>query len=333
MALIDTLESAWYGSGRAPWWTAPLAALYGGAVSLRGALYRRGWLRSVRLPVPVVVVGNVTAGGTGKTPLTIALAEALRERGYRPGVVSRGYGGRQREPLLLGDAPEPAQVGDEPCLIRAGGVPVAVGRDRPAAARLLLDAGCDVLIADDGLQHYRLARDVEVCVIDGVRRFGNRRLLPAGPLREPLDRLRRVDLRVCNGGAAEAGEYPMQLRGGEAVALDGGRMQALANFAGQRVHALAAIGNPRRFFDSLRGYGIEPIEHAFADHHDFVATELEFGDGLPLLMTDKDAVKCRRFARPNWWRVPVQAQLPDAFYAALVERLGGLRRETGSPAT
>ncbi len=333
MALIDTLESAWYGNGRAPWWTAPLAALYGGVIRLRGALYRRGWLHSVRLPVPVVVIGNLTVGGTGKTPLTIALARALRERGCRPGVVSRGYGGSQREPLLLGDAPDPAQVGDEPCLIRAGGVPVAVGRDRPAAAQLLLDAGCDVLIADDGLQHYRLARDVEVCVIDGVRRFGNRRLLPAGPLREPLDRLRRVDLRVCNGGAAEAGEYPMQLHGGEAMALDGSRTQALAGFAGQRVHAVAAIGNPRRFFDSLRGHGIEVIGHAFADHHDFVAAELDFGDGLPLLMTDKDAVKCRRFARPNWWRVPVQAQLPDAFYAALLEQLDGLCRKTGSPAT
>jgi tetraacyldisaccharide 4'-kinase len=333
VALIDTLESAWYGNGRAPWWTAPLAALYGGVVRLRGALYRRGWLRSVRLSVPVVVVGNLSVGGTGKTPLTIALAHALRERGYRPGVVSRGYGGRQREPLLLGDAPAPAQVGDEPCLIRASGVPVAVGRDRPAAAQLLLDAGCDVLIADDGLQHYRLARDVEICVIDGERRFGNRRLLPAGPLREPLSRLQRIDLRVCNGGAAAPGEYPMQLRGGEAVALDGGRTQALAGFAGQRVHAVAAIGNPQRFFDSLRGHGIEVIGHAFADHHEFVAAELDFGDGLPLLMTDKDAVKCRRFARPHWWRVPVQAQLPDAFYAALLERLGGLRRETDSPAT
>ncbi len=153
-------------------------------------LYRIGWLRSTRLPAPVVVIGNLSVGGTGKTPLTIAVVEALRARGYRPGVVSRGYGGSQREPLLLDDAPDPAHVGDEPCLIHASGAPVAVGRDRPAAARLLLDAGCDVVIADDGLQHYALVRDVEICVIDGVRRFGNGRLLPAGPLREPLGRLR-----------------------------------------------------------------------------------------------------------------------------------------------
>lgn len=326
MALIDTLESAWYGSGRAPWWTWPLAALYGGVVRLRSLLYRIGWWRSVHLPVPVVVIGNLSVGGTGKTPLTIAVAAALRARGHRPGVVSRGYGGSQREPALLGDAPDPMQVGDEPCLIHASGVPVAVGRDRPAAAQLLLDAGCDVLIADDGLQHYRLARDVEICVIDGVRRFGNRRLLPAGPLREPLSRLQRVDLCVCNGGVAEAGEYPMQLRGGDVVALDDGRTKALASFSGQRVHAVAAIGNPRRFFDSLRAAGIEVIEHAFADHHGFVPADLDFTDGLPLLMTDKDAVKCRRFAQPHWWRVPVRAELPTAFFDAVAARIEASRR-------
>ncbi|WP_426699925.1 tetraacyldisaccharide 4'-kinase [Rhodanobacter sp. Col0626] len=326
MALIDTLESAWYGAGRAPWWTSPLAAFYGGVIRLRGALYLIGWLRSVRLPVPVVVVGNLSVGGTGKTPLTIAVVEALRARGYRPGVVSRGYGGRQREPLLLGESPDPAQVGDEPCLIHASGAPVAVGRDRPAAAQLLIDAGCNVLVADDGLQHYALARDVEICVIDGARRFGNGRLLPAGPLREPMSRLQRVDLRVCNGGVAETGEYPMQLRGSEVVALESGSIQPLAGFRGRRVHAVAAIGHPRRFFESLRAAGIEPIEHAFSDHHDFVATDLDFADGLPVLMTDKDAVKCLRFAQPDWWRVPVQAELPSAFFDDLVGRIELLPR-------
>lgn len=321
MALVDTLESAWYGNGRAPWWAGPLSFFYAAAMRLRSALYRSGLLRRVVLPVPVIVIGNLSVGGTGKTPLTIAVADALRRRGYRPGVVSRGYGGSQREPLLLGDAPDPLQVGDEPCLIRASGVPVAVGRDRPAAARLLLEAGCHVVIADDGLQHYRLARDVEICVIDGARRFGNGRLLPAGPLREPMRRLQRVDLRVCNGGHPVDGEYPMRLVGGDIVPLSEGQCQSLGTLAGQRVHAVAAIGNPRRFFDSLREAGIDVIEHAFADHHRFVASDLEFSDDLPVLMTDKDAVKCTAFARPGWWRVPVYAELPETFYEALVERI------------
>ncbi|OOG49174.1 tetraacyldisaccharide 4'-kinase [Rhodanobacter sp. C01] len=326
MALVDTLESAWYGNGSAPWWARPLAALYGITMRLRRGLYRHGWLRSTRLPVPVVVVGNVSVGGTGKTPLTIAVVEALRARGYRPGVVSRGHGGSQREPLLLSEAPDPAQVGDEPCLIRASGIPVAVGRDRPAAARLLLDAGCNVVVADDGLQHYALARDVEICVIDGVRRLGNGRLLPAGPLREPLSRLQRVDLRVCNGGVAATGEYPMQLRGGEVLALADARRQPLVSFVGQRVHAVAAIGNPQRFFDSLHAAGIEVIEHAFADHHRFAAADLAFAEDLPVLMTDKDAVKCRQFTQPHWWRVPVQAELPSAFFDALDQRIEASNR-------
>ncbi len=332
MALLDTLESAWYGNRRPPWWTWPLAALYGGVTRLRRTLYRAGWLRSVRLPVPVIVIGNLSVGGTGKTPLTIAVAAALRARGLRPGVVSRGYGGSQREPLLLVAVPDPARVGDEPCLIHAAGVPVAVGRDRPAAAQLLLDAGCNVLLADDGLQHYALARDIEICVIDGVRRFGNQRLLPRGPLREPMSRLQSTSLLVCNGGVAAAGEHAMQLQGGEVVALCDGQRQPLASFAGQPVHAVAAIGNPARFFDSLRAAGVEVIEHPFADHHVFGRDELDFGDQRALLMTDKDAVKCQPFAQPHWWRVPVQACLPAAFYEALDKRLAGLRRETGSPA-
>ncbi|MBD8871867.1 tetraacyldisaccharide 4'-kinase [Rhodanobacter sp. DHB23] len=321
MALADELVEAWYGRRSSPWWTWPLAGLYGALAAMRRLLYRSGVLHGVRLPVPVIVIGNLTAGGTGKTPLTIALADALRARGFRPGVVSRGHGGRQREPMLLGGSPDPAEVGDEPCLIQASGVPVAVGRDRPAAARLLVAEGCDVVVADDGLQHYRLARDVEICVIDGARRFGNGHLLPAGPLREPLRRLARVDLRVCNGGTPLAGEYPMRLAGGEAVALDSARRQPLSAFAGSRVHAVAAIGNPGRFFAALRDAGMAVVEHAFPDHHAFAAAELAFGDGLPVLMTDKDAVKCRGFVQPHWWRVPVHAELPADFFGAVLARL------------
>ncbi|HET6552123.1 MAG TPA: tetraacyldisaccharide 4'-kinase [Dyella sp.] len=319
--LAERLESAWYGTGRAPWWTFPLAALYGALTALRGGLYRLGVLRSVRLPVPVVVIGNLSVGGTGKTPVTIAVADALRRRGHVPGVVSRGYGGSQRGPMLLGDSPDPAQVGDEPCLIRASGVAVAIGRDRPAAAQLLIEAGCDVVIADDGLQHYRLARDVEICVIDGVRRFGNRRLLPAGPLREPMSRLQRVDFRICNGGVVANGDVPMELAGGRARALVDGHFRPLADFSGQAVHAVAAIGHPQRFFASLRTQGLQVIEHAFPDHHAFSPDDLSFGDGTPVLMTDKDAVKCRLFPQAHWWSVPVQAVLPEAFFDDLDGRV------------
>jgi tetraacyldisaccharide 4'-kinase len=232
--------------------------------------------------------------------------------------------------MLLGDAPEPGVVGDEPCLIHAIGIPVAVGRERPAAAQLLLDAGCDLVIADDGLQHYALARDVEVCVIDGIRRFGNRQMLPAGPLREPLSRLSRVDFRVCNSGHAEQGEYVMHLSGDDAVALVDGRSQPLRDFSGQRVHAVAAIGNPRRFFSGLQAMGIDVVEHAFADHHRYLPADLDFADGLPVLMTDKDAVKCRTFAQPHWWRVPVQAELPAEFFDALAQRVEAARKTPGS---
>lgn len=321
MSLAETLQQGWYGKGHLPWWCYPLAKLYGLVISVRRSMYQLGWLRAVRLPCPVIVVGNLTAGGTGKTPLTLALVEALRQRGLRPGVVSRGYGGTQREPMLLGDQPNPAEVGDEPALIRAMGVPVAIGRDRPAAAQMLLEAGCNVLIADDGLQHYRLVRDVEICVIDGERRFGNGQLLPAGPLREPMGRLSEVDFRICNGGEAIAGETSMRLRGGSARALLDGHEQVLGNFAGTRVHAVAAIGHPQRFFTSLAEQGIEVIPHPFADHHAFVPADLAFDDGLPVLMTEKDAVKCQAFAQAGWWSVPVKAELPAAFFDALHARL------------
>jgi tetraacyldisaccharide 4'-kinase len=321
MTLAEALQAGWYGRGRIPWWCYPLAGLYSAVIAVRRALYRLGVLRSVRLPCPVIVVGNITAGGTGKTPLTLALVEALRARGYRPGVVSRGYGGTQREPLLLGNAPNPSEVGDEPALIRASGVPVAVGRDRPVAAQLLVDQGCDVLIADDGLQHYRLARDIEICVIDGERRFGNAQLLPAGPLREPLNRLDAVDFRVCNGGDPQAGEVLMLLRGGLVRALVDSHEKSITDFSGKRVHAVAAIGNPQRFFASLEAQGVHVIAHPFEDHHAFVPADFDFGDDLPVLVTEKDAVKCRGFAKTNWWSAPVKAELPADFYDDLSARI------------
>lgn len=318
------LQQVWYHGAPVPLSWRLLARVYGGLTGLRRRAYARGWLRSESVGKPVVVVGNLSVGGTGKTPLTIALVQALAAHGLRAGVVSRGYGGSARVPRLLGPDCTAAEVGDEPLLIHArSGAPVAVGRDRVAAARLLLSATeLDLVLADDGLQHYRLRRAVEICVIDGARRFGNRRLLPAGPLREPLSRLDQVDFRVCNGGLAHADEVQLHLRDAgvsQLVAPD--QHRGLDAFAHERVHAVAGIGNPARFFDSLRACRIEVIEHAFPDHHLFTPADLDFGDTLPVLMTEKDAVKCRDFARPQWWQVAVRAELPTTFVDELARRI------------
>ena len=313
------IERIWYDGANVPIWLTALVPVYRTLRALHLAPYRLGWRKSVRVSVPVIVVGNLTAGGSGKTPLVIALVEALRARGFKPGVVSRGYGGSQRQPLLLDDVPLPEEVGDEPCLIRKRTcAPVAVGRDRAQCARALLKRSVNVIIADDGLQNPSLARDLEVCVIDGKRRFGNGRLLPAGPLREPQSHLEDFAFRICNGGVAQPGEIPMELVGSVAVAMGGSACaRPLQAFRGLRVHAIAAIGNPERFFHSLRAHGIDVVAHPFPDHHVLAAGELAFGDDLPVLMTEKDAIKCTRFDRVNLWCVPVRAQLPEAFFDAV----------------
>ncbi|MEO6967426.1 MAG: tetraacyldisaccharide 4'-kinase [Rhodanobacteraceae bacterium] len=328
MPLADPLQRRWYENRSPPWWTIPVSALYGAVVRARHEMYKRGWKRNERLPLPVIVVGNLTIGGAGKTPLVIALIEALRARGFKPGVVSRGYGGNACEPRLLGGQPDPHEVGDEPALIRIRtGAPVAVGVDRPAAARLLLEQGIDVILADDGLQHYALARDIEICVVDGARRFGNGRLLPAGPLREPMQRLREVDFVVCNGGPPTHDEIPMSLVIGEPRNVrDPSRARPLPEFSSQHVHAVAGIGRPERFFEALRAHAIDIAAHPFPDHHGFVPGDLDFDDGLPVLMTEKDAVKCHGFAKPDWWAIPVSAQLPPAFFDAITDRIRSLAR-------
>jgi len=323
------LLPVWYG-GRSP---GPmlrlLAAVYATLSGARRLLYRCHLLPRKRLPVPVIVVGNITVGGTGKTPLVIALVQALRARGFNPGVISRGYAGSANQPVLVDAQSDPARVGDEARLIfDAANVPVCVARDRHAAGeKLLAAARVDVIVADDGLQHYKLCRNVEICVIDGERRFGNGRLLPAGPLREPVDRLERVGFRVWNGGVARAGDVTMTLRGDVAVGVaDARQHRPLHSFVGQRVHAVAGIGNPPRFFAQLRNAGIEIVEHAFPDHHPFSAADLGFGDDLDVLMTSKDAVKCRAFAQPRHWHIPVEAALPPAFFDAVADALKKVRR-------
>lgn len=322
MGLGASLQRHWYGGGHPPLWTRPLEALYRAVVRRRAEGYRNDPSSVVRLSVPVVVVGNITVGGTGKTPLIVALAAAMSARGFVPGVVSRGYGGSERGPYLLTGQDDPAKVGDEPSLIRQSGVPVAIGRERPEAAQLLIDAGCNLILADDGLQHHRLGREVEICVIDGERRLGNGHLLPAGPLREPANRLAEVDFVVVNSGTPSGTEIGMTLEGGVAINMADPSLSApLSEFAGRPAHAVAGIGNPARFFGSLAAQGIAVDGHPFADHHAFTRDDFTFADGCPVLMTDKDAVKCRDFARANWWRVPVRAVLPESFYDAVAARL------------
>lgn len=328
------LEQRWYGGREPGWGLRGLTLLFAGLVALRRWLYRRGWLSSRRLPVPVLVIGNLTVGGAGKTPLAIALCEALRARGWRPAVVSRGYGRRSREVLRVMPDSSAEQVGDEPRLIAArSGCPVAVASRRTDAAELLLadrNLEIDVIVADDGLQHLALQRDLEIVVVDCARGLGNQHLLPAGPLREPASRLAEIALRVGNGGSSAAGVglslTPMHLRMLDAVPLQGGPARALSSWRGQRVHAVAGIGHPQRFFAALRALGLLPVEHPFPDHHAFVAADLDFAEPLPVLMTEKDAVKCRSFARPDWYTVPVSAELPADWFDALHTQLEPLRR-------
>lgn len=315
------LQRRWYAPSSPPLLLRPLALLYG-----RVAESRRLRLEAQRAPlaVPVIVVGNISVGGTGKTPFVIWLAEQLRAWGWRPGVISRGYGGRApRYPLRVRDDSDPAVVGDEPLLIALRtGVPVAVDPDRVAAARMLIASGeVDVLIADDGLQHYRLPRQLEFCVVDGARGLGNGALMPAGPLREAPSRLRRVDLVIVNGAGFDggAGSVRFDLQAGDLRNLLDHSQRSLKDFAGQDVHAVAGIGNPERFFASLESAGARVRRHAFGDHHRYRPEDLAFGDRLPVLMTEKDAVKCRAFAAPAWWMLPVTAQLSPAGEARVRE--------------
>ncbi len=316
----------WYGSHPLSWLLAPLSWLYCGAVRLRRLGYRSGWPRSRRLAVPVVVVGNLTVGGTGKTPLVLRLVELLRERGWTPGIITRGYGGTARTwPQRVSPGSDPRAVGDEPVLLaRRGGCLVVAGPDRVAAGELALsEGGCDILLSDDGLQHYRLARDLEIAVVDAQRGLGNRRCLPAGPLREPPGRLDSVDLVLNHGG--DKG-HRMHLVPNAAVNLrDGARLRDLAGFRGEStVTAVAGIGNPGRFFALLRGIGLTIVERPYPDHYPFSAADLADWPPGPVLMTEKDAVKCATFADADHWYVPVRADLDAAFIDAFFSKLEGL---------
>jgi len=317
----------------------PLALVFRVVVALRRALYRSGVLRSERLPVPVVVVGNIVVGGSGKTPLAIALASALGSRGWHPGIVSRGHGSTDAASRSVGADTTAAQVGDEALLLVRSGRPVWVGHDRPSAARGLIaeHPECDVIISDDGLQHYALSRDMEIVVVDAARGFGNGLPLPAGPLREPAARLDQVDAVVWLGDPEPKGAAPafaMSLVGNRFVQVNAPTVTASAEaFRSGTVHAVAGIGNPQRFFDHLSALGITATEHAFPDHHRFTAEELAFSGATAILMTEKDAVKCAAFADDRCWVLPVRAAPDPALLVLIEEKLRGSQtaRDSGLP--
>ncbi len=333
------LDRLWYGESAWQRLLAPLSGLFGYLVALRSRAYRQGILKSRKAAVPVVVVGNITVGGTGKTPVTLWLAERLKTLGWKPGIVSRGYGGHVGDvPVNVTETSDPAVVGDEPLLMARRVVcPVAVHPDRFAAAELLAQMGCDVVIADDGLQHYGLARQFEIAVVGGRRGFGNGRLLPAGPLREPVERLRTVDRvmlqartseRVAELSAGNPQVTRFTLAAGDVRSLRGTRELPLASFAGHTVHAVAGIGHPQGFFELLEAHGLTVIPHAFADHAVLSPKELEFGDDRAVIMTEKDAVKCERFAPPNSWYLTVAVEIAADEDLAWLDDLAG-RLHTG----
>lgn len=328
-ATTDWLEQRWYG-GREPGFVLrALSALYGAVVRLHRAAYRGGWLRVHRIGVPVIVVGNITVGGSGKTPLVIALVEHLRGQGWSPGVVSRGYGRRSHGQRALGPDASTQDCGDEPVLIaRRCDVPVVVDADRVAAARRVVAMGANIVVADDGLQHYRLHRDFEIEVLDAARRYGNARLLPAGPLREPLRGVSKWGMRISNGKDEssctnhERSEWHFELVGDTLIGRDGRRLPLNA-LRGRRVHAVAGIGNPQRFFASLHASGLEMVQHVFADHHSYIPDDFLFEDALPIVMTEKDWVKCESFAPLDSWCLPVWAECSERFFESLTKLLAG----------
>lgn len=322
----------WQGRGPVAVVLLPLSLLFASIARARRGLYRLGVLREERLPVPVIVVGNIAVGGSGKTPVVDWLAAQLRAAGHRPGIVSRGYGGKVEGVAVVPTHGDPDTYGDEPVLLaRLTGCPVAVGRDRPAAARelLRLHPECDVVIADDGMQHYRLHRDVEVAVVDESI-LGNRWQLPAGPLREPVSRLAEVDVVIAHGGLSAALQARLRDCAVFTMRLDGDMLRSVrdptrvrepGSLRDLRVHAVAGIGRPQRFFDQMATFGLEVVPHPFPDHHRFVPLDLVFAPGEPVVMTSKDAVKCASFAPDDCWEFPVRAHIDSGAAERILEKL------------
>ncbi len=321
----------------------PLSRLYGYVALKRKQAYEQGKKESYRSPLPVIVVGNITAGGNGKTPVVIWLVEWLQSQGYKPGVVSRGYGAKAPYyPYQVQSDSSPLHVGDEPLLIQQRtGASVVVDPKRATAVQKLESLGADIVVTDDGLQHYALQRDIEIIVIDGQRRFGNEQFIPLGPLREKLSRLESVDILINNGGQPYGKELPMQLTAKEFVNVQTGQRVAVEQFNQQVMQsssaiAIAGIGHPPRFFRTLYDLGVNiEKEVGFADHQDYDAEALLAltPSNQLLLMTEKDAVKCRQFSQPHWWYLPVSAEMDSQVMMTLTATLNRYKEEYGSPTT
>ena len=323
-SLTNWLADVWYVRKKPLLSLILLSWLYSGVIRARQVAYRRGLKKIHHLPVPVIVVGNITVGGTGKTPFTIWLAGILVKAGFKPGIISRGYGGTSKNwPQHVFVDSDFRTVGDEALVIaRRTSCPMVVGPDRVAAAQALLKHhDCDVIISDDGLQHYALGRDMEISVIDSHRRFGNQFCLPAGPLREPIARLEKVDFTVYNGPPI-AGGFNIKIEGKWAVNIrNPSQKKQLLDFVGKKIHVLAGIGNPQRFFDGLTGIGLNFDIRKFPDHHDFNLSDIEYGNDLMVLMTEKDAVKCEAFAGEQHWYVPAEATVNMEFNKFILNKL------------
>ncbi|WP_094751802.1 tetraacyldisaccharide 4'-kinase [Psychromonas sp. CD1] len=317
----------WYQSVKLWLWILyPFSLLLRFISHIRRVLYRHDILKSTQISLPVIVVGNISVGGNGKTPFVIWLCELLLKEGYKPGIISRGYGGRSAHyPLLLGPDTLGAESGDEPLMLyKRLGLPIVVDPSRVQAATYLQrNTDVDIIITDDGLQHYALKRDIEIVIVDGKRRFGNRHILPMGPLREPLSRLASVDF-VINNGAEHEGEISMYLVPSACKTVDGRDAQLIPD---GEINACAAIGYPQRFFDTLeaQNFKLNQVQH-FNDHHSYKLKDFaQFETDIPLLMTEKDAVKCTGFAQKNWWYLPISAKLPQPFEKQLLKKIKALK--------
>jgi tetraacyldisaccharide 4'-kinase len=299
----------------------PLSWLFYLVITIRRLCYRLGLKKSISFTVPMIVVGNITVGGTGKTPFVIWLAKFLQDQGYQPGIVSRGAGGmKQYLPHLVDAGSDPHIVGDEAVLMaKQTHCPLVICIDRVAAVKeLLATSSCNIVIADDGLQHYRLDRTIEIAIVDGERQFGNGCLLPAGPLRELPARLKSVDCIVTHG---KEGDITMRLQGDTLYSVLGDAKQSLIRCANKKVHAVAGIGNPQRFFALLRSYELQVIEHVFPDHHRYQSHDFKFADHELIIMTEKDAVKCKEMADARFWYLPVKADVDPRLQEMLLSKL------------